>query len=123
MAGPSPTQRTLKYLRQKGYICAITEHWNAHAKIRQDLFGFIDLLALGIDRIVAIQCTSGANLSARVQKIRVLADAVLWYRAGGDILAVGWRTLKREGRKVWIPRVIRMSFDHEHGWREQEIEL
>src|SRR5574343_733329 len=107
----SPTQRTLKYLREKGYICAITEHWNPHARIRQDLFGFIDLLALGIDRIVAIQCTSGANLSARVQKIRSLADAVLWYRAGGDILVIGWRKLKREGRQVWMPRIIRLSFN------------
>ena len=42
----SPTQLSLKKLREEGYIVAVVEHWNSFARIRQDLFGFIDLLAL-----------------------------------------------------------------------------
>ena len=42
-----PTQRTLARLRQEGALeVAIVEHWNPHARIRQDLFGFIDILAI-----------------------------------------------------------------------------
>ena len=42
----SPTQLSLKKLREEGYTVAVVEHWNSFARIRQDLFGFIDLLAL-----------------------------------------------------------------------------
>ena len=44
----SPTQRTLKRLREKEEypLVTIVERWNAFAKIRQDLFGIIDILAI-----------------------------------------------------------------------------
>ena len=47
----SPTQRTLKRLRDSGDypLVTIVERWNAFAKIRQDLFGIIDLLAIDSD--------------------------------------------------------------------------
>jgi hypothetical protein len=38
----SPTQLSLKKLREEGYTVAVVEHWNSFARIRQDLFGFID---------------------------------------------------------------------------------
>ena len=41
MTTTSPTQRTLKYLRDKGYTAQVVEHWNAFAKRRIDLFGVI----------------------------------------------------------------------------------
>jgi len=37
----SPTQRTLKKLRDEVYLAQVVEKWNAFAKIRQDLFGII----------------------------------------------------------------------------------
>lgn len=43
----SPTQRTLAALRKLGYLAAVVEKWNHGAHIRQDLFGFIDVLAIG----------------------------------------------------------------------------
>ena len=42
----SPTQRSLKLMRERGYLCEITERWNPFAKIRQDLFHFVDVLCI-----------------------------------------------------------------------------
>ena len=65
----SPTQRSLKYLRDQGYSVWIVEHWNSFARIRQDLFGCIDLLAIGNGDSLAIQTTTASNMSARKHKI------------------------------------------------------
>ena len=65
----SPTQLSLKKLKEDGYLVAITEHWNPFARIRQDLFGFIDLLAIKDGQVLAIQTTSKSNMNARVKKI------------------------------------------------------
>ena len=66
----SPTQKSLRYLRAQGYTVDITEHWNAHARKRKDLYGCIDLLAIGNGRTVAIQTTSYGHGSEREKKIR-----------------------------------------------------
>lgn len=70
--GPSPTQRSLAYLRERSYVAEITEHWNAHAGIRQDLFGVIDIVAYS--RVepyhgLYVQTTTAENISGRLQKM------------------------------------------------------
>lgn len=65
----SPTQKTLKHLRQQGYTCAIVEKWNAHTQVRQDLFGFVDVLAVGPGGTLAVQTTTNSNFSSRMTKI------------------------------------------------------
>jgi hypothetical protein len=63
----SPTQRSLDYLRLKGYpLVAVVERFNPHAMVRQDLFGILDVLAVGAD-IVGVQTTSGSNTVSRVR--------------------------------------------------------
>ena len=49
-------------LRDQGYKVWITEHWNPWARIRQDLFGCIDLLAIGNGETLAVQTTSRSNV-------------------------------------------------------------
>ena len=90
----SPTQRSLKHLRDQGYRVAIVEHWNAHARIRQDLFGFIDLLAIRGSETLAVQTTSRGNVSARVQKIADSEAVIDVRRAGWRIVVHGWGKLK-----------------------------
>lgn len=80
----TPTQRSLKYLRDDGWRCAVVERWNPHARVRQDLFGVIDILAIRDWETLAVQVTSGSGVSARVKKI---ADA----EATPAIRAAGWR--------------------------------
>lgn len=106
MAKESPTQRTLKWLREDGFKVGITEKWNPHAKIRQDLFGFIDLVAVKSGHgILGVQTTSGANHSTRRQKILESEEAHLWLACGGHIAVVSWAKQGARGkRKVWTMR-------------------
>ena len=109
----SPTQRSLKKLRDEGYTCAITERWNAHAKIRQDLFGFIDVLAFNDLITLAVQTTSGDNVSARIQKIMALPAARAWATGNifRSIVVHGWRKVGPRGkRKVWECREVPIEF-------------
>lgn len=90
----SPTQRALQHLRSLGYQCQVVEKWNAFAKIRIDLFGCIDIVAIrpGVP-VLGVQCTSHSNLSARVLKCTELGQG--WLSTGHTQLeAWAWRKLK-----------------------------
>lgn len=65
----SNVQRSLEHLRKLGYKCAIVEKWNPHVKIRQDLFGFLDLLCLRKGEALGVQCCSGSTLAEHRDKI------------------------------------------------------
>lgn len=65
----SPTQRTLKKLRDDGYVAEVVEKWIPGANIRRDLFGFIDVLAIKPGEILGVQCTSRGHVRNRCNKI------------------------------------------------------
>lgn len=102
----SPTQRTLKALRKVKYECAVVERWNPYAKIRQDLFGIIDVLAMHKDRrgLLGIQATSASNLAARVKKALANEYLPTWLMSGNAFVVHGWE--KRKGRFVLVSREI-----------------
>jgi hypothetical protein len=105
----SPTQRSLKLLRDAGYFAAITEHWNQFAHIRQDLFGFCDIVAFkGYGPVLFVQTTSGTNVSARVAKIVSNDAARAWVQEPNRLIVVhGWRKVGERGkRKLWDCRVV-----------------
>ena len=87
----SPTTRSLAHLRERGYVVAVVERWNPYARIRQDLFGFGDLLALGDDEVIIVQTTSSANMAARIAKITEHPNLPAVRRAGIRIVVHGWR--------------------------------
>ena len=87
----SPSQRSKAHMERLGYKVAIVERWNPYAKIRQDLYGFIDLLCVGNGETVAVQTTSGSNVSARVKKIAEHENVSAVRNAGWRILVQGWR--------------------------------
>lgn len=101
----SPTQRSLKLLRDEGYTVAIVEHFNHFARIRQDLFGFIDLLALRGDETLAVQTTSYSNVSARVNKIADHENLAAVRKAGWSIAVHGWHKVGNR----WQVRVVDLS--------------
>lgn len=86
----SPTQLTLRKLRDDGYTAEVVEKWNPHARIRQDLFGIIDVIAVRGTETLAVQATSATNVSARVRKIgdSPLIGAVR--EAGWSVRVWGW---------------------------------
>lgn len=104
----SPTQRSLKELRKRGYTVGITEHWNQYAKIRQDLFGFVDLLCFKGNETLAVQTTSGDNVSKRIHKIEQIPAAALWLESPyRQIVVHGWRKVGARGqRKLWELREV-----------------
>lgn len=80
----TPTALTLRQLRADEWLAQVVETWNPHARIRNDLFGIIDVLALRGTETLAVQATSASNVAARVRKI---ADAPTI----GAIRDAGWR--------------------------------
>jgi hypothetical protein len=94
----TPTQRSLKYLREQGYTVAITERWNPFARIRQDLFGFVDLLAIRKGETLAVQTTS-TGVAERIKKIQDSEYLPKIRDAGWMIHVHGWRK-NAKGRYV-----------------------
>lgn len=103
----SPTQRTLKLCRDHGWTVQVVERWNPFARIRQDLFGFIDLVAMDGKTIIGIQSTSGDNVSKRLAKIRENPKSQEWIVSGGRLFVHGWRKLVKSGR--WECREIEVT--------------
>ncbi len=110
----TPTQRTLADLRADGFHAAVVEKWLAAVKIRQDLFGFADVIAFrpGQPGSVLVQTTSGSNVAARRDKILALPVARDWLRAGNWIRLDGWAKRGARGkRKVWTLRKEYLALD------------
>lgn len=116
----TPTARTLAECRKRGWLAQVVEKWNPHARIRQDLFGCIDILAvvprrefLGLhdewfverSRIVGIQACAGSSHAAR--RTKALAEPRLraWIEAGGRFEVWSWaKQGGRNKRKTWTLR-------------------
>lgn len=101
----SPTQRSLKYLRDQGYTVAIVEWFNYWTKRRHDLFQFADLMAIRENEVLLVQVTSGTNVSARIKKIAENEHIGAVRKAGIRVEVHGWRKLK----SGWSPRVVDLS--------------
>ena len=84
------TLRTTKHLRQQGYTVATVEYYNYFTKRKHDLFGCIDLLAIGNGETLAIQVTSKSNMSTRIKKIENNDALPEMIRSGWRILVHGW---------------------------------
>jgi hypothetical protein len=106
----SPTSRTLATLRDEGWIAAVVEHWNQYAKIRQDLFGFADIIAFNQSDVLLVQCTDGSSVSKRVDKVRASDMAKVWAEGPCRYLEVwGWAQRGARGkRKTWTARRVKL---------------
>lgn len=101
----SPTQRSLAYLREHYPLVQVVERWNPYAKVRQDLFGIIDIVAVDDHNIVGVQTTSASHVSARIQKITDSPALPILRKAGIKVLVHGWR--KSKGH--WVLREVDLS--------------
>lgn len=99
----SPTQRSLKLLRDEGYTAQVVEKWNQFAHIRQDLFGFIDIVAIKSgEPVLGVQTTSAKNINAREIKARKSINLALWLNTGSNFELHGWSKKGKLGkRKLW----------------------
>jgi hypothetical protein len=98
------TVRSKAHLVELGYLVATVEHYNAFTKRKHDLWGCIDLLAIGNKETLAIQVTSKSNLSARRHKIEETEAYPEMLRSGWRVILHGWY---KEGNR----------------WKLKEVEL
>lgn len=96
----TPTQRSLAWLREQGYTAIVVERWNPFAKIRQDLFGFVDVLAVRRGETLGVQCTSADNVSARVRKIADHENTPRLREAGWRLEVHGWKKGQRGAPRI-----------------------
>jgi len=80
--------------RRQGMTAAVVEHWNPHARIRQDLFGCIDVLACGSQGVLGIQATTKPNARARMRKALAEPRLEAWLASGAAFEVWGWHSPK-----------------------------
>ncbi len=126
----TPTARTKQWLQKQGWLVGITEKWNPHAKIRQDLFGFADLVAIPVELNFAdkftssynyetgkklpvfIQVTSGSNHAARRDKLLENENVRKVLSCYALVAIISWsKKGARDKRKIWTPRVEWLELD------------
>lgn len=112
----SPTARSLKECRKRGWEAYVVERYNMYARKKFDMFGCIDVVVLVPARdicdglrwkpgILGIQATSGDNHAARRHKIADEPRMKLWLEAGGRLQIWSWAKQGARGkRKTWTLR-------------------
>lgn len=92
----SPTQRALKIYKERRCRVYVAEKWNTFSQIRQDAFGFGDLLVIDKPnkQILLVQVTSGNNHNTRKIKISKIQAAKDWLDSGGKIVVMSFKKLK-----------------------------
>lgn len=136
MSRKSPTTAmSVGYLRKQGYLVDVVERWIPRARIKRDLYGFIDLLAVpaqdaftrpGLVPTLAVQTTTGAHLAERATKVReatynfgteedpderLILPMLL--RSNWTVHVHGWVKRKQGRRSVWALRIWDMAADKE----------
>lgn len=105
----TPTARTKALLEKEGYLVAIVEHWNPWAKIRQDLFGFADLIGVNPQSrtVTLVQTCSDTDHARRRRKVLESEAAAICAKAGVIVSVISWGKRKEKGtnRLTWTPRV------------------
>lgn len=123
----SPTQRTIRELKNQGRTCGIVERFisNTHLGhgIRSDLFHLFDIVALDSARgIIGVQ-TCGADFAAHYRKMteEYGGNAIEWLECGGVIELWSWRKVKaKRGGKLmlWKPRIKEITLEDIAGCRK-----
>jgi len=102
----SPTQLSLKKLRDEDWLVDIAERFIIGANIRKDLFGFGDLVALKPNQILLIQTTTAANISSRINKIKDHENVGRVRESGMMIHVHGWF---QDDKRRWHCKVVNLS--------------
>ena len=125
----SNTSRTLEYIRGQGWVADKVERYNPYAGkygVRQDMFGFGDIIAMGEGHIWAIQ-SCGQDFYSHHKKITenelVAPNVELWLKNGGYLLLISWakHKIKRGGKAMrWRPKIRQYYLENgEIKWKEK----
>ena len=115
----TPTQRTIRILKDRGMPCAIVEKFNAHIGphgVRQDMFGIIDVVALDSELTIGVQ-SCGNSYAQHLKKFKEerYQECCDWLSSPYRTLELwAWRKVKaKRGGKamVWRPRVLNVTIE------------
>ena len=105
---PPTTQLTMRQLRAEGWpVVEKVEHWDGRRT--HDLFGIIDVLAVGPTGTLAVQTTTRASVSARVRKIADSPTIAAIREAGWTVLVHGWEQPGGPRTRWVLGRVVDVS--------------
>ena len=96
----SPTQLSLRWLRERGYTAEVVERYSAFDRKRHDLWGFADILAIRRNEVMAVQTTTAHNVPARMKKIAEAPTVGAVREAGISIFVHGWSQARPRAR--WV---------------------
>jgi hypothetical protein len=129
--GPSPTQRTLGLLRRNEWLMAVAERWVSQAKIRRDMYGWIDALGLppppatGVWGFQISMMSDHAARAAKMLSPAVLPNVLRWLQAGGQAAIVAWTKHQSKLRKTarWSATrfALRLTADGGVEWLPPEL--
>lgn len=127
----SPTQRALKYFRDRGGECVIITYFNKWAKRHIDIWA-ADILVRRGQHLIAVQACDETSHGKHIARALVPDSPVRnWLHAGVTyyVYSEGKRGPRGE-KKVWLPRItqiiMRDNYEldiRELGIRESEPEL
>ena len=88
----STTKLSLDYLREGGWTAEVVERWipGIGTAVKQDLFGFIDIVAIRNDVTMGVQTTTKGEMPKRVRKILAAEHLGAVSEAGWLIVVHGW---------------------------------
>ncbi|SRR6266581_4195798 len=110
----SPTARSLLHLRKRGCLAATVERWNAYAKVRQDLWGFADILAIEPGRrgCLFVQACATGDQAKRLAKLKAEPRVSRCLKAGNRVAVWGWsKRGQRDKRKLWLLSETRVTLN------------
>lgn len=117
----SPTQRTLKWLRDHNITAQVVEKVVPHNYVKIDLFGCIDIIALIPKTILGIQTTTGDNHAKRITKAREEPRLLDWLKCGGRYEVWSWRKSART--RKWVRRVAKAHLIRGQSNDSQHVEF
>ena len=106
------TRLSMNLLRKAGCIVAVVEKWNPWVTVRdrtgkerkgvrQDLFGFADLIAItSTGKVSFIQLTDYSSVSKHRRKILENKNAIDLLSRGVGIALHGWKNIGTKGEKA-----------------------
>lgn len=111
----SPTQRSLALLRKEGYTAQVVERYSMYARVRIDLFGCIDIVAIkpGVPGVLGVQTTSRGNMNSRIKKSVEIPELKMWIECGNLFEVHGWSKKGKAGkRKLWVVDKLLITTSH-----------
>ena len=108
----SPTQRSLKELRDRGYTAQVVEHYNSFIHQRKDLFGILDILCIKKGKTLGVQVSTLSHKGDHMKKIKECEHLQAILDAGWNVELHSWRKLitsrykNGNPKKSWVNDIV-----------------